>query len=85
MLDFECPEPTHLCANADCHEREWHLEPLTRELWRLRSDERAFTLAASQPACPACGSPLLEIAALEPDLGSAAVTSVPTHPSRRAP
>jgi hypothetical protein len=67
MIDFTPPEPTHLCTNTDCHDREWNLVRLSRGLWRLRSSRGVFTMGASQPACPRCGAPLLEIAAIQPD------------------
>ncbi len=68
MIDFVLPEPTHLCINADCRDREWNLTRLERGLWRLRSSRGVYTMGASQPACPRCGAPLLEIAVMESDL-----------------
>ncbi len=68
MIDFVPPEPTHLCINADCRDREWNLTRLEPGLWRLRSSRGVYTMGASQPACPVCGAPLLEIAAIKPDL-----------------
>lgn len=67
MIEFTSPPPTHLCANPDCRDREWNLEPLTRALWRLRSHSGVYTMGASQPVCPRCGSSLLLIAAIEPN------------------
>jgi hypothetical protein len=67
MIDFTPPEPTHLCINADCRDREWNLERLSRGLWRLRSKRGVYTMGSIQPACPRCGAPLLEIVALEPE------------------
>jgi hypothetical protein len=67
MIDFTPPEPTHLCINADCRDREWNLVRLSRGLWRLRSRRGVYTMGASQPACPLCGAMLLEIAAIQTD------------------
>lgn len=71
MFDFTPPSPTHLCTNPECREREWTLVRLGHELWRLRSGTGAFTMAACEPACPVCGAPLLDLAALAPDLEGA--------------
>ena len=67
MTGFSQPAATHLCASADCQEREWHLDLVGHDLWQLRSPRVAVTMAAAQPVCPICGAPLLLIAALEPD------------------
>lgn len=65
MIDFSTPKPTHLCANPDCYEREWSLEPLGPQLWRLHAGPYVFTMAWSELDCPLCSAPLLEIAAIE--------------------
>jgi hypothetical protein len=67
VIKFVLPEPTHLCINPDCRDREWNLTRLERGLWRLRSHRGVYTMGASQPACPICGASLLEITALEPE------------------
>lgn len=55
---------THLCANPDCTHREWEVETEQDHVWILRGHGR-FTLAAHEPFCPRCSSPLLEIASIE--------------------
>lgn len=71
-MDVVAPQPTHLCSNARCaplDERGWHLEALGHEYWRLSCRRGVFTVAASEPLCPLCAAPLLEIAPLEPGQG----------------
>lgn len=67
MIEFRHPDPTHICANPDCHDREWHVEPddLVPDLWHLRGRHGVFTLASHDAVCPICSNPLLEIARLE--------------------
>ena len=70
MIDFSQPEPTHVCVNADCSHREWHVErdDLEPSLWYLRGRKGRFTMASSTLACPICNDALLEIASLEVNL-----------------
>ena len=61
---------THLCANTDCSTREWHVQsnPNIPELWQISGYRREYTIHYHRAVCPVCGTDLLEIALLEPDL-----------------
>jgi hypothetical protein len=60
-------QATHLCANADCSSREWHVEADATfwQGWSVRDARRAFTIAGHRPSCPICGGVLVRIASLE--------------------
>ena len=58
--------PTHICANADCPDMYWRVEAdaYHAEIWTL-SGNSVYTIAATEPFCPACRDALVPLEALE--------------------
>ena len=57
------------CPNPFCTDRAWMVQraPATCDLWRVAAheDEYPFTIAATAPVCPECGTTLLTMLELE--------------------
>ena len=60
------------CPNRACADWAWMVlsDPTMREVWWVsaHADERPFTIAATDPICPRCGTTLLALVELEGSL-----------------
>jgi hypothetical protein len=50
------------CPNLSCTDEAWMIQrdPATRDVWRVAAhvDDHPFTIAATTPVCPRCGTTL---------------------------
>jgi hypothetical protein len=69
-----------LCPNRACAGGTWMVQcvPTTCDLWEVAADvdDRPFTMAATVPACPRCGTTLLTMVKFEGQLDRQVGTEV---------